>query len=355
MPLAARGLRAPRIGIIGAGIAGACAAWALHARGAHVTVFEAHQVASGASGAAAGMLQPLIGMRLTYREQNIRDFMQSRALIASLLRVGTAWRPSGVLRLVKKPSQTEAWHRSMEAIPPTIAQWKDASMLHALEPRLQPGFGAGVWIPEACMVDVPAFIRALLEHAHADVHERTRIVAIEESAHGVCFYTDAGRHDVQFDAVVIASGAQAPEPIADPAITMAPYLGIMATYKKVPLPSIALNYRGYITGWHDDSLLVGTVDRRQNFASEPTQQSIDALGKRLHSVLNLTEEPVLHTVWKGLRPALSDRMPVAQQASGYARVWILTGFGGRGLMVGPRMAENLAYEMLGGAPSSGVL
>lgn len=342
----ARERRAPRVAVIGAGLAGACAAWALAVRGAQVTVFEAHRVASGASGAAAGMLQPLIGMRLNYHAQNVDDFWRSRALIASLLTAGVAWRPSGVLRLVKKPKHAALWEQRIDEIPPRVAEWKEGAALRALEPRLRPHFRAGVWIPDACMVDVPALIWALLRHADAQIHEQTRILAVEDTQEGVLCFSEAGRWHTAFDAIVIASGAQAPEPIADPALNMVPYLGIMATYKNVPPPAIALNYRGYITAWHDDSLLVGTVDRRSGFDEEPTAQSIAELQGRLETVLELNTAPTLHTVWKGLRPALEDRMPIAQQATGWTRAWVFTGFGGRGLMVGPRMAESLADEIL---------
>lgn len=336
----------PHIAIVGAGLAGACAAWALRMRGARVSVFEAEHVAAGASGAAAGMLQPLIGMRLTYHAQNVQDFERSRALIAQLLLEGTHWRASGVLRLVKNPKQVAQWQRRMQEIPESLATWKNADALRALEPRLQPAFRAGVWIPDACMVDVPAFVRALLQVAEAEIHEFTRLSALEESPTGVTLWDESTKIESRFDAVVIASGAQAPQPIADPEIRMQPYLGIMATYKGLEPPPIALNYRGYITAWHDGSVLVGTVDRREGFDAEPTQQSLEELHARLQSVLVLNTPPERMNVWKGLRPALPDRAPVAQSASGYDRVWIFTGFGGRGLMVGPRMAEALAAEIL---------
>src|SRR5699024_10597179 len=115
--------------IIGAGLAGACAAWALSKRGARVTVFERDHVASGASGAAAGMLQPLPGMRLTYREENIRDFYFSRQLIETMLTAGETWRPLGVLRLVRNPKQEAQWRRRMQTIPAALAQWKDGDAL----------------------------------------------------------------------------------------------------------------------------------------------------------------------------------------------------------------------------------
>lgn len=332
----------PRIGIIGAGLAGACAAWALSKRGARITVFERDHIASGASGAAAGMLQPLPGMRLTYREENIRDFYFSRQLIDAMLTAGETWRPLGVLRLVRHPKQEAQWHRRMQTIPAELAQWKDADALRAIEPRLNKDICAGVFLPDACMVDVPAFIHALLNAADATVFEGARAEAIENTPKGLSLYIEGESAPQVFDHIVIASGAQAPHPIEDSAIHMRPYMGIMATFEGFEPPPVALNYRGYITGWGHDSVLVGTVDRRSGFSEEPAPQTIEELKERLHSVLDTSGAPTLTNVWKGVRPAMPDHTPRAQRASAFERVWIFTGFGGRGLMVGPRLAESLA-------------
>lgn len=348
--------RSPRIGIVGAGLAGACAAWALSKRGARVTVFERHHIASGASGAAAGMLQPLPGMRLTYRDDNIRDFHLSRQLISAMLTAGKTWRPLGVLRLVSDAKQTAQWRRRMEAIPAELAQWKDADALRSMEPRLNKDIRAGVFLPDACMVDVPAFIHALFHAANAQVFEGARAERIEKTPQGMALYIQGEDSPKVFDHIVIASGAQAPQPIEDPAIDMRPYMGIMATFEGFESPPVALNYRGYITGWQDNSVLVGTVNRRSGFSEETTPQSIEELNERLHSVLEISGTPKLTKVWKGIRPAMPDHQPVAQRSSAFERVWILTGFGGRGLMVGPRLAEQLAKELFeggGGGESAG--
>lgn len=339
---------APRIAIVGAGLAGACAAWALSKRGARVTVFERHQIASGASGAAAGMLQPLLGMRLTYREENIRDFHMSRQLIDTMLVAGKTWRPLGVLRLVRDAKQAAQWRRRMEDIPADLAQWKDADMLRAMEPRLNNEIRAGVFVPDACMVDVPAFIHALLHAADAHVFEGARAQRIEKTPQGLALHIHGEHATKTFDHIVVASGAQAPEPIEDPTIDMRPYMGVMATFAGFEPPPIALNLRGYITGWRDNSVLVGTVNRRSGFSEEPTQQSIQELNERLHRVLAVSGQPRLTNVWKGIRPAMPDHRPRAQRASAFERVWLFTGFGGRGLMVGPRLAEQLAKDIFEG-------
>ncbi|WP_243664873.1 FAD-dependent oxidoreductase, partial [Rhodothermus marinus] len=51
-----------RIAIVGAGLSGACAAFALH-RHAHVEVFEATEAAAQAFRAAGGLFHPLMTRR----------------------------------------------------------------------------------------------------------------------------------------------------------------------------------------------------------------------------------------------------------------------------------------------------
>ncbi|RAN36378.1 FAD-dependent 5-carboxymethylaminomethyl-2-thiouridine(34) oxidoreductase MnmC [Hyphomonas pacifica] len=84
----AYGLRAPpstspRIAVLGAGIAGASAAWALTARGAEVTVFDPAGPASGASGNPIGLMMPRL---------DAGDTVQARLLIDAYLAAREAYR-----------------------------------------------------------------------------------------------------------------------------------------------------------------------------------------------------------------------------------------------------------------------
>ena len=337
----------PRIAVIGGGLAGACAAWALARGGAEVTVFERNHVASGASGAAVGALQPLTGMRLSIREENLRGFFRTKALVQELLVEGRTWRASGVLRLAVADEQAERWRARFDGLPAGLARWLEGPPLRAVEPRLHEHIVAGVCIDEACMVDIPAFVHALLAVSSAQVVEHTEVLAIERVASGLELRLSGGQRAV-FDRVVIASGSQAPEPLRDEVMETAPYMGILAAFGGIEPPRVSLNCRGYIAAWHDDTVLVGTVDRRMPFdANEPTEASIAELRDRLHRVLDLQAEPHLVRVWKGIRPAMRDRAPVARMAHSMDDVWILTGFGGRGLLLGPSLAESFAEQLLG--------
>lgn len=343
----------PRVAIIGGGLAGACAAWALARRGAEVTIFERSSIASGASGAAVGALQPLPGMRLSLREQNLRGFYRTQSLLRELLIEGRTWRQPGVLRLVFKEDQAKLWSERFRALPAGLATWLEGSQLRALEPRLQDSVLAGVFMEDACMVDIPAFVEALLAVSDAKVFQNTAVEAVERVADGLELRLSKG-HRATYDKVIVASGAQAPQPLRDPDISMAPYMGIIAAFAGLDPPAVALNHRGYIAAWRDNSVVVGTVDRRPPFDDEPSAASVEELGQRLHCVLNLPKLPRLMRVWKGVRPAMPDREPVARMSTQMEDVWYFTGFGGRGLLLGPALAEDLATAMLGAPRTTSV-
>lgn len=347
-----RAFATPRVAIIGGGLAGACAAWALARRGASITLFERDTLASGASGAAVGALQPFTGMRLRLREENIRGFFRTRALLQDLLVEGRTWRETGVLRVVLKEDQAERWKSSYDDslaahVPPDFIQWLEGSSLRALEPRLADGVCAGVLIPQGAFVDIPAFVRALVDVSGATVAEHTAVHRVESKGNGLLVEYGEDRLQGQFDGVVVASGAQAPEPLHDESLVLAPYMGILAAFGGVAPPRIAINHRGYIAAWRDESLLVGTVDRRDGFEHEPTEATIQELRTRLSDVLDVDEEPRLLRVWKGLRPAMHDHTPVVKAATALPNTWIFTGFGGRGLLLGPSLAEELAVAIFG--------
>lgn len=333
-----------RVALIGGGLAGACAAWALARRGCDVSIFERDRVASGASGAAVGALQPILGMRLSAKDENLEGFARTSSLVRELLVEGHTWRQPGVLRLVLKTPQAERWEQAFAEIPPGTAYWLDQSACLALEPQLTRRVIAGVWIPEGKFVDIPAFIRALLSQADAKVYEKLGVQDIEEVPGGVSLVLDNGER-ARFDAAVVCSGAQAPEPLRDEILEMAPYMGVLAAFGGVQAPRVALNHRGYISSWRDGSVLVGTVDRRPPFLEEPSDVTLRELRERLDSVLEGAGNAHLLKVWTGIRPARADHAPVVKRSDSLENVWIYTGFGGRGLLLGPRLAESLAYEM----------
>lgn len=345
----AQQLNGARVAVVGAGLAGASAARGLARRGASVTVFDAQYAAAGASGAAVGALHPFTGMRLTLREFHIEGFAFTRALLAELAGPPDApgqriWRQTPILRLVLKDRQAERWQTRVEELRSYGVRWLERPEVAKVEARIQPGVRGGAWIEDACFVDVAAFVRLLLTHPNIALNEGVGITSLNETSASVQLAAGTAQH--AFDAVVVATGAHAPAPLPMHDLELAPYRGTLALYRGVQAPRVALNHRGYICAWNDGNVLVGTVDRHPPFSEIDEEEVLSELHQRLEDVLDLSgerPERVLH--WSGVRPALRSRTPLAERAKGLARTWVLTGFGGKGLLVGPLLGDRIAAEI----------
>lgn len=342
-------LNGARVAVVGAGLAGASVARGLALRGASVTVFDAKHAAAGASGAAVGALHPFTGMRLTLRELHLEGFAFTRALLSELAGPADAagqrvWRQTPILRLVLKDRQAERWQAKVEELRGYGVRWLARPEVARMEARIQPAVRGGAWIEEACFVDVAAFVRLLLTHPNIALQEDLRVTSLNEVSERVRLAVDTVQH--AFDAVIVATGAHAPAPLPTHDLELAPYRGTLALYRGVQAPRVALNHRGYICAWHDGNILVGTVDRHPPFDAIDEDEVLAELHQRLEDVLDLSgehPERVLH--WSGVRPALRSRTPLAERAKGFDRTWVFTGFGGKGLLVGPLLGEQLAAEI----------
>ena len=143
-----------RVIVVGGGVIGCSAAFALARRGAEVILVERGAVGSGASGAAAGMLAPLsesdtpgdfVDLCLTA----LRGFELWLESVEELAQMRVDIVRSGVLMLASRPEQERdlrarlAWQRQSD---PRI-EFLDATALARLAPHLGPGFSGALLYP----------------------------------------------------------------------------------------------------------------------------------------------------------------------------------------------------------------
>src|SRR5690606_9126064 len=167
--------------VVGAGLAGACAALYLSGR-ERVLVLDAGGPAAGASGAAAGLVNPLAGLRArpVWRMDEALD-----AFHDALARAGVAdlFRGPGVLRPAADAAQA-GWFREAAARHPGHARWLSPAEAAARYAAAPAPFGA-LFLPTAGAVVVPDLVGALLAaavRAGAVVQTGRRVTGWEESA-----------------------------------------------------------------------------------------------------------------------------------------------------------------------------
>ena len=89
----------------------------------------------------------------------------------------------------------------------------------------------------------------------------------------------------------------------------------------------------------NDLYRVGATYKWKDKTNEPTQESRDELLEKLDTFLKCDYEVVDHVA--GIRPTVADRRPLVGQHPNHKNLFILNGFGSRGVMIGPTAAIAL--------------
>ncbi len=348
-----------RVAVIGAGIAGASAAYHLRAAGFAATVFEARAPASGASGNPAGLIMP----RLDAGDGPAAQFFaQSYLYTAQLL----ATLESGVFNAcgVKLHATTGKEKERQEKL----------LAMGALPEGWMTPEGDGLFFPQGGVVDPPAFVDALLGDATVRQEKVTRL---SHEDGGWRVETVQAAH--AFDAVIIANGLDALRFAQARSLPLSGSAGQIDCFENAPPPPSAHAFGPYAAPAPKGGLVIGAtyapaaIGEEPGFTTEATQSNIEAVAKYLpEAVAGLAASG--STPRAAVRCTTPDRLPIAGPAPDwgfyggaydglrdgrkhdYPRgesspgLFLLTGLGSRGLVTAPLLGAMLVAE-LAGAPS----
>lgn len=329
--------------IVGGGLAGACAALWLSERGS-VTVLEAERPAAGASGAAAGLVNPFMAWKANpaWRFEDALD-----ALHATLDRADAAdlFRATGILRPARDAKQVEAFRSRAEAQPEHTA-WRSPDDLREQYSDLDAPHG-GLWIPAGGAVDLAALVEALLRASKATIRTGVLVTAYEERRDRVVVTSTAGER-WEAARVVLAPG--------DgfryfPDLAALPLHRIKGQTVRLARPDglgdlPTLSGFGYVAP-DNDTLVVGSSYEHDFDDVQPSEaQSLALRAKAARMVPILADAPILEAR-AGVRVTVSRthsrrRLPLAGPLPGRDRVWALVGLGSKGLLTAPLLARALA-------------
>lgn len=358
-PRAAESLPAgASVAVVGAGIAGAAAAFALRRRGVAVDVFDREGPAAGASGNPAAIVMP----RLDRAETPIARFHRAAYLYALALYRGLgaeAFAPIGVFEPVRDDADRErlAAFAADPPLPPELLGVRDDGLLH-LE--------AGVARPRAV-------IAALLDRAHVIGEGIERL-----ERDGQAWVLRDTRGEARRYAAVVLAGGPALAGFRETAwLPLALTLGqIERAALKGPPPATAIASGAYAAP-DGDGLVFGATFDRAVFGAAPCA-SDEAAARNLQNLAALAPElaalvdPGALTHRAGLRAAAQDRAPIAglvpdapaylERFAGlrhgrapdlsaappaHAGLYVLGALGARGFTTAPLLAEAVASDLLG--------
>lgn len=344
-----------RVAVIGAGIAGACVAAALARRGVDVVVLEAgDDIASGASGNAAGLVMPRLDRT---------DTPVARLHLAAYLDALQLYEKHSVLNatgIVEHSDGDEALQDLLAdpPLPETHFQPHAAGALHVR---------AGVVAPRAV-------VASLLRDV--DVRRGVTAVRLERGASGWEVFAADGAHIVSASAVVVCSGAALarfeqtrwlPLEFSRGQTEAGPLDGAPLTH--------ALSGDGYAAPLGDGLVFGATFDRTDAATATPDAESrvrnLEKLAQLAPEIAARVHAETL-TSRAGVRTATADRAPLAGlmpdaaafnarhaglmhgradatqgPAAAHEGLYMLGGLGSRGFTLAPALGEAIAAEICG--------
>ncbi|MFC2925695.1 tRNA (5-methylaminomethyl-2-thiouridine)(34)-methyltransferase MnmD [Hyphobacterium vulgare] len=339
------------VAIIGGGIAGASLAHALRVRGREAVIFAEGGLASGASGAPAGMLTP----RLEFADRphvraTLAAFEYARALYDGL----DGFHPEGVMRMAKDEA--------------------DILRLEHLAGAMGEGYDFRAHWPGLWMARSGRFEPSRLVHALAGdtpvIDDRAAV--FEPSNAGWGLRREDGRVLMLAAQVVHCGGARQARLLSRHQVAMEDDPGrLMVFDANGPVPAHPVTWGGYAAA-APGGILVGATHERYSDArtNEDAEAELRAGAREfvpnVHAALGK-----VNTVWGEARAATNDRLPVAGALPGpfYGQVWgeaarggavpdaaadgmerrmaVLSGLGARGFAHAPLLAEALASDLCG--------
>jgi gamma-glutamylputrescine oxidase len=331
--------------VIGGGVTGCACALTLAERGVRVRLYEAREVAAGASGrnggfALRGAAVPYDEARSELGDERARLLMEvtERALDRMEELAGDAFRRVGSLRLAFDDDEREALRREHDALRDHgfAVEWVDE-----LEAPLDRLYRGAILHPRDGALHPARWVRRLAAHAAnagAEIREGER-VTIEE---------------LDADVVVVACDGFIPQ--------LLPELPVRATRGQVlatePLREHRYDRPHYARGGYDywqqlpDGRLVIGGHRDASLASEDTdvEETTSLIQDRLEALVEqlVGHRPEVTDRWAGIWGTTPDRVPLVGEVR--EGVWVAGGYSGHGNALGLACGDLVARAILGEHP-----
>lgn len=374
------------VAIVGAGLAGCCAAYALAQRGWQVHLLERDAaIANQASGNATG---------ITYAKLSLHDTAQNRYYIGAYLYAcrfirqvfesaqvapGQDWQLNGVLQLAYNADEQQAQEklRASGLWPGDIVDWLDADATTA---RL--GFSTtngAVLMKNGGWLNPATLCHALLRHPRIRLSTNTALQQLKRADER--WYID----DLPdgYDAVILANTFDALQlPQADH-LPLRRIRGQVSHIPATPASSIlqhALNYDGYINpvrnGFHCVGATFQPRNRNPELQAEDHAENLDKLREALPALAEMLDIGAVEQLdgRVGFRCQTPDYLPIVgplpdvaqfqQQYAGYhlnpaeqtyppcpllPGLYVTTGFGAKGI-TGATLAAEILASYISGEP-----
>ncbi|MEZ4702594.1 MAG: FAD-dependent oxidoreductase [Rhodothermales bacterium] len=333
--------------IVGAGLAGAAAAFSL-SRTQRVTLIDAETPASGASGIAAGMVNPISGLRAK-PVWRMEEAMEGLERMIDAVGAGAGYDRRGVLRPAKDEEQAGFFKESAERLPEDTT-WLEPEAVKALHPIATAPFGA-LHVHAGGVVDARRFIEALLAGGVAQgltVVNRARLVGWKPIRNGVSveisYPAEGRRSTIEAGRLVLALGAGISGFDALSKLDLHAIKGQVVRLIRPPAPpGLLLPLSGYGYAIDEGStMLIGSSYEHTFSDLAPSPAVSRKLVREATRLIPRLSHCRIMEAATGIRVTVpGTRLPMVGPLAGQERVWIVSGLGSKGLLMAPMIGWNL--------------
>lgn len=340
--------------IVGGGIVGISTAFFLGQAGVKSVVIERDSIGSHSSGFACGLLGSLSGSGIPgpvfpIAQAGMRIHSNLSRHLFEETGVDVKYRELPSLALsfsdaaVKQAKADLAWQQAQGGY---SVRWLEAAEAKAIEPRVSDSALGAVYTEGTADVEPYRFLVALaqaVEKLGATIRHG-RVIGLSRDRDRVSgVVLDKG--EVPCDTVVLATGPWCGEASS--------WLGVAVKVRPLKGQILRLRAPGRPfecrIAWEDnyavskpDGLLWAGTTEEESFEENPTHQARDGIMSSLLEVIPSVLDAHLVRQTACLRPLSSDGLPLLGQVRGWEGVYVATGAGRKGIVLGPVMGQIIA-------------
>ena len=349
--------------VVGGGIVGVSTAYYLTRAGIGATLIEKDVVGSHASGFAYGGLgsygsSAVGGPAMTLASEGMRLHRQLAEELPGQTGINPEYRERPSITLVFDEDEAqvaEAGLPSTQTRGGYSVSWADPAALREIDPRISDEALGGVHVGGTADVEPHRLVLAMAQaagRAGAKIR-RGRVDGVSHEGGGYRVSTDAG--DVSCGSVVLAMGpwgGQATSWLGFP-IAVRPLKGqILRLWAPGPPVRCSVGWDGnYATTKPDGLLWTGTTEEEAGFDENPTTEARDEIMTSLLKMLPSMAGAQLVRQTACLRPLAADGLPMLGKVPGWDGLYVATGAGRSGIVLGPAMGRVTADLITAGEAS----
>jgi glycine/D-amino acid oxidase-like deaminating enzyme len=354
------------IGIIGCGIIGATIAYELSCLNRfEITVYDAHQPAQAATGAALGVLMGVISQKVKgrawhLRESSIRRYYDLIPELEQLTGLSIPHNLQGIVKLLSPEEDLNKWTQlaaTRNQQQWQLALWESAQISTQL-PQINAQLASqAVYSPQDLQIDPVAITNALVTAAKlngVNFHFDRSIDSITSNHPQSCDLLATDRPILTSEWVIVTAGLGSTQLLSSVApIEINPVLG-QAIQIRLPQPLGHANFQPVIT--YEDVHIV-PCGQHEYWVGATVEFPVDGsvvaeaecLGRVKQIAIDLCPDlakgEIIRT-WTGLRPRPHQRpAPVIERVGENGRVLVATGHYRNGVLLAPATAQ-LISQML---------